>query len=376
MTFEAWLKLAETGQTPANLVRKDYSTDSIVAVPSPDVGTDSRRLRFTVSSSAVDRERDVINQAGWMLDNFRKNPVVLFGHDYSGLPVAKATDIRIEGDTLIAEAEFATAAQYPFAETVYQMVKGGFLNATSVGFRPLKWVKNEERQGYDIEQAELFEFSIVPVPANPDALVMARSAGIDLAPLAEWATKTLTAVNGDGVWLSKAVASKVQAIAQAVSTLAAEELPESAVLSEVGNTDVFTKKGRVLSAKNEAQLRQCMTLLEGVLKQLDNTQATDEPVMDPQGELMMDAANPVTIEVVLDGKAIAAAVAFPSVPAAVEPDPVSEPAGVVLIDPPIEVPIDSPVPSFDPAELDRYVRARVRTGLASVVTALTGRLPD
>jgi HK97 family phage prohead protease len=343
LTFEAWLALVDKGQTPAALVRKDYSTDSIVAVPPSDAGVDSRRLKFTVSTGTVDRERDVIAQSGWMLDNFKKNPVVLFGHDYSGLPVAKATDIQVVGDTLVAEAEFATAEMYPFAETVYQMVKGGFLNATSVGFRPLKWVRNEERKGYDIESAELFEFSIVPVPANPDALVMARSAGIDVEPLAEWARKTLTTVSGDGVWLSKAVAGKVQAIAEAVSQLSADQ-PVGDLLAD----DVLTKKGRVLSAKNEADLRQCMTLLENVLAQLDPT-TVDEPV---------------------------AASLDPILTAAVEPDPVPEPTGVMLVDPPIAVSVDPPAPLFDPDELSKFISTRVRKAMVPVVMDLTGRLPD
>ena len=43
----------------------------------------------------------------------------------------------------------------------------------------------------DFQQQELLEFSIVPVPANADCLIEARSAGIDVEPLREWAAKTL-----------------------------------------------------------------------------------------------------------------------------------------------------------------------------------------
>jgi hypothetical protein len=55
------------------------------------------------------------------------------------------------------------------------MVKRGFLRATSVGFRPKrdKYSWNEERGGIDFEEQELLEFSVVPVPSNPEALLSA-----------------------------------------------------------------------------------------------------------------------------------------------------------------------------------------------------------
>src|SRR5438477_9563106 len=67
------------------------------------------------------------------------------------------------------------------------MVKGGYLNAASVGFLPLKYSRVDpnsdrpdadrgQRGGIDFEQQELLEHSIVPVPSNPAALVEARSA--------------------------------------------------------------------------------------------------------------------------------------------------------------------------------------------------------
>jgi hypothetical protein len=56
------------------------------------------------------------------------------------------------------------------ADTVLRLLDGGFLRATSVGFRPIRQVRNTERGGTDYLQQELLEFSVVPVPANADAL--------------------------------------------------------------------------------------------------------------------------------------------------------------------------------------------------------------
>jgi len=76
------------------------------------------------------------------------------------------------------------------------------LNATSVGFKPKEWVFNEDRKGVDFKTQELLEFSVVPVPSNPEALIEARSAGIDLGPYKEWAEQVLED-SDPGIWLPR-----------------------------------------------------------------------------------------------------------------------------------------------------------------------------
>jgi HK97 family phage prohead protease len=142
-----------------------------------EAGEDSRRATFTISSSAPDRESDTISVAGWSTDNYKRNPVVLWGHDQSALPVGRVTNLFSDGNTLKAEVEFATADVNPVAEMVYQGVKKGFIKATSVGFQPIEWQINEERQKsgsvppVDFTKTELLELSIVNVPANAEALL-------------------------------------------------------------------------------------------------------------------------------------------------------------------------------------------------------------
>src|SRR5690606_20034299 len=55
-----------------------------------------------------------------------------------------------------------------------------------------KWNWSEEddrRFGVDFIEQELLEFSIVPVPANPDALIEARGMVGDLEPMRAWCRK-------------------------------------------------------------------------------------------------------------------------------------------------------------------------------------------
>lgn len=134
-----------------------------------------REIEFIASTSSVDREGDTIAVDGWDLTAFRRNPVILWAHDYRALPIGRATRVAVENGKLITRVQFATAAEYPFADTVLQLVKGGYLNAVSVGFLPTRWAYNEQRGGVDFLEQELLEVSVVPVPANAEALVAARS---------------------------------------------------------------------------------------------------------------------------------------------------------------------------------------------------------
>lgn len=154
----------------------------------------ARAIDFTISTAAVDRMGDTVSVDGWKLENYRTNPVVLWAHDSSMLPVAKASNVRVEDGKLKARAEFMPREISGFANAVFEALKGGFLSATSVGFAPLKYnfVDDPQRRfGIDFLEQELLEFSIVPVPANAEALIEARAAGIDIGPIEAWARKLL-----------------------------------------------------------------------------------------------------------------------------------------------------------------------------------------
>ncbi len=152
---------------------------------------EERVLNFRISTETPDSYNDVIKADGWDLERFEKNPVVLWAHDHRQPPVGQALSLEVDGDALVASAKFADAETYAFADTVFRLLKKGFLRATSVGFFPREWTYDEDRGGYNFISNELFEFSIVPVPANPDALALAVKDGIDCAPIKEWAEQTL-----------------------------------------------------------------------------------------------------------------------------------------------------------------------------------------
>lgn len=162
---------------------------------------ESRTLTFTISTASVDRMGDTIAVDGWKLDSYRKNPVVLWGHDSGDFPIAKAPKVWIEGGKVKAAADFVpkdNPATGLHAEGILQLYKGGFLSAVSVGFNPLKYAFTDDPQrrfGIDFIEQELLEFSCCTVPANAEALIEGRAAGIDVGPILDHAERTLIAGN-------------------------------------------------------------------------------------------------------------------------------------------------------------------------------------
>jgi len=169
---------------PKELLFKQY--DSEVKVVEGE-----RALNVTISTNAVDRSGDIVEPNGGKFVNFKKNPVVLMAHDYSGLPIGKASDLKKTENGITAKVTFPEEGTYPLADTVYNMYKQKFMRAWSIGFIPTKSeeIKDEEGKknitGYRFLNWELLEFSACSVPANPEALTNMISKGIDIGLLKE-----------------------------------------------------------------------------------------------------------------------------------------------------------------------------------------------
>lgn len=188
ISLESWKALAAKGDAPKDQrLIKAYA--GVVVKAEGDQAGGALRIRITTAQR--DRDRDTISAAGWKLDNFLKNPVVLFAHNSRALPIARDEGLTVDESGIVGTPRFCDPEMNPLGPMVERMLRGGFLNAASVGFLPLVWQINEQERGYDFIEQELLEYSIVPIPANPGALVIARSAGIDITPLKDWLVQTL-----------------------------------------------------------------------------------------------------------------------------------------------------------------------------------------
>lgn len=313
---------------------------------------DSGLVEFVITDESVDRMSDVIKLDGWDVKDFLNNPVVLWAHSHFDVPVGKAITL----DILTAQKQIRSVTQFTprdlseFGYMVYQMYVQRFLNAVSVGFQPKEytWVSSDtdeeraRRGGIDFLKQSLLEYSTVPVPANPNALAVARSAGIDTAPMKAWAERVLDDGNADAAAkgylevLRTAASPKGRTLFLDVSDIkAVQDVPAEPKVTKLAKKVVTerwecgtdghnhtteaeaeqcaqdvkaldtagdalatltaalvtaTKAGRVLSKKNEDALRAAVEALQGVLAQLDAQEEGDDDKgkKGPQGVIRMN----------------------------------------------------------------------------------------
>lgn len=187
--IKTFKELAAAKETENIAVRKFMTIGKIDELTRDD---EKLQLKFSITTADVDRDNDTIVIEGWDFTDYKKNPVVLWAHNYSTPPVAKAVTIFRDNMSIDSTAEFTPKDVYEFGYMIYQMYKGGFLNAVSVGFQPTDFELARDRDGgINFTRQSLMEYSAVPVPSNPNALIQARSKGINTAPMKEWAENIL-----------------------------------------------------------------------------------------------------------------------------------------------------------------------------------------
>lgn len=138
------------------------------------------QYKFVASDESTDRMGDIIRVAGWELANYKRNPIVLFQHQSSN-PVGISTKVWIEGKALMAQIKLAAEGTSPFIDTLRKLLDQSIVRAVSVGFMPTKqpnYIRdntNDRVTGLEFVGQELNEISLVSVPANANALAMAKS---------------------------------------------------------------------------------------------------------------------------------------------------------------------------------------------------------
>ncbi|MCY4579462.1 MAG: HK97 family phage prohead protease [Chloroflexi bacterium] len=135
---------------------------------------DARRRSVVIAANDRARTAPEIDLAGLQFDNYRRNPVVMWAHDSTGrspsggLPIGRTLSIsRTDDGGIVAEFEFLD--DDPFAQRIRNAWDRGFLQAASISWLPVE-TRPADGGGIRDIRAELLEWSIVSVPADPDAL--------------------------------------------------------------------------------------------------------------------------------------------------------------------------------------------------------------
>lgn len=166
------------GRSWDGIFRRQVSVDQIRSI---DEST--RSFDVIASTDTLDSHGDVVEQ-NFDLTRYKKNGVVLWYHNNFGfldgataedyLPIGKSTNVRIRDGQLEARISLVvgTAEEEPLVDKIWRRVQQNVLRAVSIGFRPTL-IHEEMTPGgvvYHLDENELYEISVVPIPSNPDAV--------------------------------------------------------------------------------------------------------------------------------------------------------------------------------------------------------------
>lgn len=200
----------------------------------------TRQGDFLVATTPTfDRANDRVFPMGGNLNNYRSNPVVMWGHNYSDpwAIIGRAEEIAVTSEGITFRPALRPAANDADPMAIIALLwDQDFVRTASIGFNPSE-ARPNERGGMDYTSWEMLEISIVGIPMNQDALRFGLT-----------------------------------------GAAAADDLISNWIV----------RAGRVLSRANEGKLREASTLLDSVLSQLesdDDSKAIENPPVgiDEQG---------------------------------------------------------------------------------------------
>lgn len=154
--------------------------------------------QIRISTAGVDRDRDRVMCRGVQAENYLRNPVVQWGHGYyePWQTIGRTTALEVGESEIVASFELRPAANDQDPQNIVKLLwDGGWVKTASIGFQPLEWTDNEHG-GKDITAWELLEWSLVPIPANQDALRLAAK-GLSMGAEDEADAVTVVAVEAD-----------------------------------------------------------------------------------------------------------------------------------------------------------------------------------
>lgn len=204
-----------------------------------------------ISTATIDRVGDLLVPVGCHLENYCKNPVVLWAHGLEGIgqPIGTSRDsagnvaVTISEDTVEATSWFSQSSLE--AAQIFELIDEGIVRATSVRETPIKSHVRQDPQWGDVvvvEEWDLEEWSWCAVGVNPDAvakaLVRNRLGGQPIIPSL---VKSLRAVSptirrfGVGLPMEKTV-TDVKSLDEELDTMPEDDaIAEDGEMDDVGN---------------------------------------------------------------------------------------------------------------------------------------------
>lgn len=145
----------------------------------------TRSAVFVMTDETTDSYGDTVRAKGADLTRFEANPICLLNHR-SDLILGTWDGVEKKPRKIEGRAVLAAEGTAPHIDMAYSLMEQGILRAASIGFMPKKLERKLDDKGeptwaYDILEWEMYECSVVSVPANPAALAKSIKDGNMLA---------------------------------------------------------------------------------------------------------------------------------------------------------------------------------------------------
>ena len=187
--YPCWQNLCAVQQDPET--NKPKTDTKSLSVPFTIVTRQSKPNRNRSIIQIAPDDGDSPRNRGMMLENYRRNPVVLFNHGMGGVPfpIAKSEDqagnftVKAFKSKMDAVAHFSQSL--PEAVQIFALIDEGILRSSSISFIPTRAKLLAAKRRNDLEDDEIdlsmgraveftegdvIEYSVVDIPADPDAL--------------------------------------------------------------------------------------------------------------------------------------------------------------------------------------------------------------
>lgn len=148
---------------------------------------------FILSDETINERGYRILTSGIDLERFQKNPIMLWmhrrddGYDFSQvLPIGKWDNVRVEDGKLMADPVFDQKDN--FAKLIQYKVEQGIVKGASIGIRTVeisddpKFIEKGQTRS-TVTKCELYEASIVDIPANKNTVQLFSDGASNEIPL-------------------------------------------------------------------------------------------------------------------------------------------------------------------------------------------------
>jgi uncharacterized protein len=149
--------------------QRELTSKAFSAIEMKELGGGKRRFSGVATTPATDRIGDSVNPLGVKF----MNPLVLL-HQHNRLePIGKVWFDAPTAKGIKFEAEIPEIDEPPTlkerVEVALGEIRHGLVRFVSIGFKPLKYAFTDE--GVDYQETEVFELSLVSIPALSEAVI-------------------------------------------------------------------------------------------------------------------------------------------------------------------------------------------------------------